>query len=1050
MAYNRVVPATLLLAVVQLEAQTIFNPAPSRIVGQAVLQQQGVLTAIAPNLVEGREFNNPQAVALDMSVTPPILYVADFGNNRVLGWKNASGFTKGDYADLVIGQRDLVSTAPEGPGGDLSTGLASPVGLGVDGRGNLYVIDAGNNRVLRYPAPFAQTSDLLAVDLIIGQPDLNSNSANGGQVSPTAGTLALASGGSIFRAGLAFDAQGNLWVSDPGNNRVLRYPASALGSGASNQPAADLVLGQNDFASTSLPVNLTRSGKNYLSQPAGLAFDAGGRLFIADSSNRVVVYAPPFAIGQASVRVMGVVTTPDAPLVSASTLGAVDGDGHATPPGAIFFIGSNPYVVDTGNARILGYNPFEQWPLESAAFSPPAQSVIGQADFQSAQSNQGLSQPNATTFAGPQPNPFVGGPVSAVFDGTGNLYVADSGNNRVLAFPQQQTGIFTTAARLLGQSDFPYNSLNRIDGREVGFSGNTGSCSVNGSLPFELGGSAAIDQASTPPHLYVADPLNNRVLGFRDYRRVKPNVTADLVIGQPDLLTAVVNYPSGSPTQSNAQGLWSPEGLVVDGSGNLYVADTCNGRVLRFPAPFAQTGATMPAADLILGQTSFFGQPIKDVSGQTMKSAYGLALTSAGDLVVSDPLANRVLYFKKTGGDFQSGESASNVFGQPDFSTTIAGVMSGPHSITLDSSDQLYVADTGNNRIAVLPSVPTAGNNPAVLFSITSLSNPYGVFVDPLSGTLWVTNTGGNQVLQYASGDAVIENATPSATLNSWGPVAVATDPFGNPVVAEGGANRVAFYYPAIDYTTSAGGVPGQLSGNAADLFGSFAPGMLATIFAFPSAPFGAATASFLAMPIATELGDVEVTVGGTAAPLLYVSPSQINFQVPGATPVGDLEEIQVARVSTGQVLASWLFQIDAESPGLFTVDGSGSGQVAALNQDGSVNNGANPAQAGSVVTLYATGQGVLNGMPPDGQLPQGMVETSQTPQVFINAGFVPSSDVQWSGLAPGFAGLWQINVKVPSDAPPGDVIVFLIYGGVNSILDPNGIRRLTTIRTAP
>jgi hypothetical protein len=247
--------------------------------------------------------------------------------------------------------------------------------------------------------------------------------------------------------------------------------------------------------------------------------------------------------------------------------------------------------------------------------------------------------------------------------------------------------------------------------------------------------------------------------------------------------------------------------------------------------------------------------------------------------VVSDPLANRVLYFKKTGGDFQSGESASNVFGQPDFSTTIAGVMSGPHSITLDSSDQLYVADTGNNRIAVLPSVPTAGNNPAVLFSITSLSNPYGVFVDPLSGTLWVTNTGGNQVLQYASGDAVIENATPSATLNSWGPVAVATDPFGNPVVAEGGANRVAFYYPAIDYTTSAGGVPGQLSGNAADLFGSFAPGMLATIFAFPSAPFGAATASFLAMPIATELGDVEVTVGGTAAPLLYVLPARLTFR---------------------------------------------------------------------------------------------------------------------------------------------------------------------------
>ncbi len=183
---------------------------------------------------------------------------------------------------------------------------------------------------------------------------------------------------------------------------------------------------------------------------------------------------------------------------------------------------------------------------------------------------------------------------------------------------------------------------------------------------------------------------------------------------------------------------------------------------------------------------------------------------------------------------------------------------------------------------------------------------------------------------------------------------------------------------------------------------------------------------------------------------MLYASPSQINFQVPGATPVGALEEIQVARISTGQVLASWLFQIDAESPGLFTVDGSGSGQIAAFNQDGSVNNGANPAKAGSVVTLYGTGQGAIHGMPPDGQGAQGIVETSETPQVFINSGFVSGGDVLFSGLAPGFAGLWQINVKVPSDAPPADVVVFVIYGGVNSILDPNGIRRMTTIRTTP
>jgi uncharacterized protein (TIGR03437 family) len=280
--------------------------------------------------------------------------------------------------------------------------------------------------------------------------------------------------------------------------------------------------------------------------------------------------------------------------------------------------------------------------------------------------------------------------------------------------------------------------------------------------------------------------------------------------------------------------------------------------------------------------------------------------------------------------------------------------------------------------------------------------------------------------------------------------VSIALDPFGNPMIAEASTNRVSFYFPAIDYTTSAGGVPGQSSGNAANFFGSFAPAMLATIFSFPTTPFGNRTAAFSGVPISSVLGDVQVTVGGTAAPLMLVSPSQINFQVPSATPVNVLQEIQVAQVSTGQVLASWLFQIDAESPGLFTVDGSGSGQIAAVNADGSLNNGANPAKAGSVVTMYATGQGLIRGMPADGQPAHGLMETSRTPQVFINSGYVSPGDVLYSGLAPGFVGLWQINVKIPSDVPPGAVIVFISYGGINSILDANGVRRTTTIQVTP
>ncbi len=224
--------AALLAAGPVAEAQTIFNPAPSRIAGQAVLQQFGLLTATAPNLVEGRELNGPQALAIDTSASPPILYVADTGNNRVLAWKDAFGFTKGDAASKVIGQRDFLTTAAQGPGADLSTGLYQPVAVAIDKNGNLYVIDAGNNRILRYPAPLAQTGDLLTVDLILGQRDLNGRVPNAGQSAPSDKTFAFATGAGIFRAGLAFDSQGNLWVSDPGNNRVLRFPASALGTGA--------------------------------------------------------------------------------------------------------------------------------------------------------------------------------------------------------------------------------------------------------------------------------------------------------------------------------------------------------------------------------------------------------------------------------------------------------------------------------------------------------------------------------------------------------------------------------------------------------------------------------------------------------------------------------------------------------------------------------------------------------------------------------------------------------------------------------------------------
>src|SRR5215471_9444685 len=95
-------------------AQVTINELPSREFGQPLLSFP--LTSGAPNLVEGREFNGPSGIAFDNGVSPPAVYVADTGNNRVLAWKNSAALANGATADKVIGQRDFYSTLAQGPG----------------------------------------------------------------------------------------------------------------------------------------------------------------------------------------------------------------------------------------------------------------------------------------------------------------------------------------------------------------------------------------------------------------------------------------------------------------------------------------------------------------------------------------------------------------------------------------------------------------------------------------------------------------------------------------------------------------------------------------------------------------------------------------------------------------------------------------------------------------------------------------------------------------------------------------------------------------------
>ncbi len=297
--------------------------------------------------------------------------------------------------------------------------------------------------------------------------------------------------------------------------------------------------------------------------------------------------------------------------------------------GDLFTVGNQVGIADSINHRLLIFPSagpsFSGW--TSNTLYQAASTVVGQPDFNSGKSNQGQPLAGPATFSGP---------AAAVYSGT-ELFVADALNHRAVVLPGNGMG-FSAATRVLGQDALNLNTENLIEGREFNFTANS---------PDNGDSGIAIDLNSNPPHLYVADTYNNRVLGYNDLRNFQSGAKADIVIGQPDFQHSLANYPTGISTGLSQSSLSAPTGLLVDGSGNLYVADTGNGRVLRFPTPFTNyTAGVMEPADLVLGQPDFT-TTITDATASTMAAPYGLAMTLFPGILVLSTSSIAVCFFSK-------------------------------------------------------------------------------------------------------------------------------------------------------------------------------------------------------------------------------------------------------------------------------------------------------------------------------------------------------------------------------------------------------------------
>ncbi len=590
---------------------------PSGAPASAVLGQPDLASASPTTTPLG--MRHPAGVGLDAAGR---LWVADTDNHRVLRFDNAARLPNGACATGVLGQPALVGGAPSGG----ARGLSSPCDAAVDAAGNLWVADTGNHRVLRFDRA-ADLPDGAPAAAVLGQADF--------------GSSATATGGAGMSSpcAVAADTGGRLWVADAGNHRVLRFDRAAdLPDGA----PANAVLGQPDFAQRSH--GTTAQG---LEAPSGLAADREGRLWVVDQSNHRVLRfdrAAGLPDGAPAAGLLGHTAFTTQRSVSARAFDHPEAVAVDPASGKVF-------VVDTGNHRVLRFAA-----LSCLANGTPAEAVLGQPDFTS-----------DTPAAGSCGMRF---PLGLAFDRHGSLWVADTGNHRVLRFDHAaRLAGGTPASAVLGQPDF---------GRSAAA---TGSCGMH--RPSDLVCDSGV--------LWVADTFNNRVLRFDRAADLPSGAPAGAVLGQPDF--------GRSAAVSSPQGMYRPRGMAIDAGGRLWVADMFNNRVLRFDRA-ADLSSNTPAS-AVLGQPDLFrNAPASDTAG--MHSPSAVAVDRDEQLWVTDTYNSRVLRFAAPA-RLCGRAPADAALGLPaptdSRPATTAHTLHHPSGLAADGDGHLWVADTYNNRV---------------------------------------------------------------------------------------------------------------------------------------------------------------------------------------------------------------------------------------------------------------------------------------------------------------------------------------------------------------
>jgi sugar lactone lactonase YvrE len=367
-----------------------------------------------------------------------------------------------------------------------------------------------------------------SADLVLGQPDF---------VTAVDGISAFTMDGP---EGIAIDpVTRKVFVCEYSNNRVLRFPnVASLTNGAN----AEAVFGQvrfSDRLSTSLDPGLKR--------PEGIFFDRRGRLWVADRGNNRVLEFDAASYSSTNPYPDHVYGQPD----FTTTASGITSAKMSAPTGVWVDAADRLWVVDQNNNRVLRFNS-----ISTRSNGDPANGVLGQPNF--------TTNSSAITANG------LDTPYDLSLTASGALYLADSGNNRVLRYDNAAAlGNGAAANAVFGQPNFTTNTSSPTNG-------------VTGAnMDYPAG--ALITSNDT---LWVSENNNSRILRFSNASTKTSGASADGVIGQPNLTTKL--------SATTAKGLNSPyNNAFVDTDGSLWTGDYINNRALRFSADFTKPGVAI-------------------------------------------------------------------------------------------------------------------------------------------------------------------------------------------------------------------------------------------------------------------------------------------------------------------------------------------------------------------------------------------------------------------------------------------------------------------------